>query len=106
MAAVVFALVIVGLMGVFMAASKYLIHARERMASGQLGKLFLDPLQVYVRQDHWLDPGPGNGLAAGTWAGITQSINNRSFTESHTVSLVINDLRRVTSTISWTEPSS
>ena len=105
---VVFALVVVGLSSVFMAGGKLIIHNRERMTSAQLGKFFLDPLQVNVRQDHWLDVGPANGLAlGGPWSGVTQSINNRTFTEVHTVSTVgTTVLRRVITTIHWTEPTS
>jgi prepilin-type N-terminal cleavage/methylation domain-containing protein len=100
--AVIFSLVMVGLMSVFIAGNNHIVHARERMTSVQLGKFFIDPLQMNVRQDTW---GAGNELAVdGTRSGVTQIINNRSFTESHVVSAVTGtDLRRVTSTISWTE---
>ncbi len=102
--AAIFSLVIVGLMNTFIAGNKHIIHTRERMASAELGKLFLDPLQANVRQDTW---GAGNQLAVdGTYAGTSQTTNNRTFTETHTVSAVpVTNLRRVTSTISWTEPS-
>lgn len=106
-AAVIFALVVVGLMSVFISGSKHIIHTRERMTSTQLGKFFLDPLQLYVRQDTWA---AGNELstAGNAKSGGSQLINNRRFTETHNVSVVAGtgDLRRVTSTITWTEPSS
>lgn len=106
-ALVVFVLVIGGLSSVFVSASRIIIHNRERMTSAQLGKFFLDPLQAHVRQDNWLNAGPGNALAiGGPWSGVTQSINNVSFSETHTVSAVTStDLRRVIATISWTELS-
>ncbi|MDD5129877.1 MAG: prepilin-type N-terminal cleavage/methylation domain-containing protein [Candidatus Omnitrophica bacterium] len=108
---VVFALVVVGLSSVFVSGGKLIMHNRERMTSAQLGKFFLDPLQSYVRQDTWDQA--GNELALGSRPGVTQSINNRDFSEVHTVAdgstdaaLTGTALRRVISTISWTEPSS
>ena len=105
-AVVIFALVVVGLSSVFIAGNKHIIHTRERMASAELGKFFMDPLQAYVRQDTW--GGAGNQLANnGTYAGTSQVINNRTFSESHVVSAVgATNLRRVVSTITWTEPTS
>ncbi|MDP3041569.1 MAG: prepilin-type N-terminal cleavage/methylation domain-containing protein [Candidatus Omnitrophota bacterium] len=104
-ATVIFSLVMVGLFSVFVSGNKQIIHIRERMSSAQLGKFFLDPLQVYVRQDTWDQA--GNELRVGSRAGITQSVNNRSFSEIHAVNPVaFTDLRRVITTISWTEPSS
>lgn len=104
-AVVIFALVVVGLSSVFIAGNKHIIHTRDRMASSELGKFFMDPLQAYVRQDTW---GAGNQLAiAGTYAGTSQVINNRTFSESHVVSVIAGtNLRRVISTVSWTEPTS
>jgi prepilin-type N-terminal cleavage/methylation domain-containing protein len=101
-ASVVFSLVVLGLISVFISASKHITHTRERMTSAQLGKFFLDPLQVYVDYDTWNEP--GNELALGIRPGVSQSINNRNFTESHNVGDVGGtDLRRVTTTISWIE---
>ena len=102
---VVFAMLIVGLASVFIAGGKLIMHNRERMTGAQLGKFFLDPLQADVRRDTWDQA--GNDLQLGSWSGTSQTINNRLFTESYTVSAVgTTDLRRVVSTINWTEPSS
>ncbi|PIQ87958.1 MAG: hypothetical protein COV73_01370 [Candidatus Omnitrophica bacterium CG11_big_fil_rev_8_21_14_0_20_43_6] len=99
---IIFSLVFLGLVSVFVAASKHITHTRERMTSAQLGKFFLDPLQVDVRYDTWDQA--GNDLVVGSWSGATQVINNRSFFETHDISAVSGtDLRRVTSTISWNE---
>jgi hypothetical protein len=105
-ASVIFSLVIVGLVSVFTSGNKHVVHIRERMASAQLGKLFIDPLQAYVRQDTWV---LGNELSVDGVGkpGGSQVINNRTFTETHDVSPVAGtNLRRVISTITWTEPSS
>ena len=108
-AAIVFSLVIVGLTSVFVSGNKIVVHNRERATSAQLGKFFLDPLQVHVRLDKWLDAGPGNKLAIGSWPGAVETINTRVFTETqHDVAYVKSgwDLRRVITKISWTEPAS
>ena len=63
-ATVIFASVMAGLMNIFVAAKKYIIHARSRMTGGELGKVFLTPLQMSVRQDIWDDS--NNPLATGT----------------------------------------
>jgi prepilin-type N-terminal cleavage/methylation domain-containing protein len=100
---VIFALVILGLISVFVSASKQITHTRERMTSAQLGKFFLDPLQDYVRDNDW---DSGNELSANgdNKPGGSQVINNRTFTETHDVSAVGGTgLRRVTSKISWDE---
>jgi len=101
-AAIVFSLIILGLVSVFIAASKHIAHSRERMTSAQLGKFFIDPLQAYVRFDTWDDI--DNELSVGTKFGEIQIINNRNFSEEHDISVVADtDLRRVTSTITWNE---
>lgn len=106
-AATIFGLVIIGLSSVFVAGNKHMIHARERMSSAALGKFFLDPLQNQIRQDTWA----GSELAAATGipsALVSLTINKRLFQESHIVTGIssVPNLRRVVSTINWTEPSS
>ena len=105
-AAVLFSLVMVGLSSVFIAGNKLMIHSRERMVSAQLGKLFLDPLQKYVRQDTWDDSSRNGLVVIASSPIISEIINNRTFDECHEVSAVSSTLRRVISKISWTEPSS
>jgi len=51
--AIILALVTLGLVNVFVVAKRYMAHSRSRTAGGQIGKLFLDPLQMAVRQDTW-----------------------------------------------------
>jgi prepilin-type N-terminal cleavage/methylation domain-containing protein len=109
-ALVVFALVVAGLTSVFVAGGKLITHNRERMTSSELGKLFVDPLQADVRMDTW-DSG-SNELRLGTRNGVAQTINNRTFNETHSVvdntsdaNLAGTTLRRVISTMCWTEPS-
>jgi len=50
---VIFSLVVLGLSSVFISGKKLIIHSRERMTSGELGKFFLDPMQIYVSFGTW-----------------------------------------------------
>lgn len=52
-ATVILALVVTGLANVFVSGKRYIKQSRLRMAGGEIGKKFLDPLQSYVRQDTW-----------------------------------------------------
>ncbi|MDD5465459.1 MAG: prepilin-type N-terminal cleavage/methylation domain-containing protein [Candidatus Omnitrophica bacterium] len=120
-ASVVFALVIAGLLSVFVAGSRHIIHVRERITSAELGKLFIDPLQTDVRQDTWTLGQASNALTLGTTycdsvGGHTQNkdcpapaerkVNNRDFSAKYVIENVSGtDLRLVTTTISWDELS-
>lgn len=117
-ASLVFALTIAGLLSVFVAGNRHIIHARERMTSAELAKLFIDPLQNDVRQDTWNQPGNNNLNLSATQVSLgTQRVNNRDFSGNYTVadgnSTGINydsaldgtDLRRVTTRITWNELS-
>ncbi|MDD5691911.1 MAG: prepilin-type N-terminal cleavage/methylation domain-containing protein [Candidatus Omnitrophica bacterium] len=140
-ATALFSIVIVGMLSVFVAGNKQVIHSRERMVSSQLGKLFVDPMQAHVRQDTWdawngvrnalyVPPDPLTSFTtycdsdaghatlqnpACPSLATERKINNREFSVQHDVSRVcIGDcfttgidtgMRRVTTTISWNEPS-
>lgn len=108
---VIFALVIVGLLTVFISGNRHIIHARERMTSSELARFFLDPFGNSVRQDTW--GSNALNLAAIPIALPSQIINSRTFSATYTVAdslsdpaLIGTDLRRVITTITWTEPSS
>lgn len=135
MATVLFSIVIVGMLSVFVAGNKQVIHSRERMVSSQLGKLFVDPMQAHVRQDTWdvdlasnvlyIPASPENsytfycdsvgghtpqGPAAFCPSATARKVNNREFSAKYDVSRVLDSgvdtgMRRVTTTISWNEPS-
>lgn len=53
--ATIFSMVMAGLAGTFISAKKWLAYSRTKMAGGELGKYFLDPLAMCVRQDQWDD---------------------------------------------------
>ncbi len=102
---VIFSLVILGMLGVFVAGNNWVIHFRERSTSAELGKFFVDPLQMDVRQDTWNQIG-NNLLNVGTRSETVQKINNKDFSAEHVISDVANtNLRRVVTKIEWTEPA-
>ncbi len=102
-ATVIFALVMFGLIGVFVAGKGHLIHARERMMSAEIGKFFIDPLQSHVKQEGWNLA--SNILRSGGSAG-PETINGTPFSATYTVTDVAGtDLKRVITKITWTELS-
>lgn len=101
-ATMLLALVMSGLMGIFIAGKRHVIHSRERMTGSELEKLFLDPLQMAVRQDTWDQA--GNELKTPTVT--VQKVNNINYTPQYTVTDVAGtDLRKVKVQVNWTEPS-
>ena len=49
----IFALIMSGLANLFIATRRHTLHAQSRMTVGEVGKYFLDRLQMQVRQDSW-----------------------------------------------------
>lgn len=114
-ATVIFGLVMVGLANIFISAKRYTLHARSRIQAAELGKLFLDPLQMQVRADSWDQINNLLRIPLGqesrSWTGTQEVLDGISFTPNYTVSRVRdsagNDtgLRRVRVNITWAEPS-
>ena len=50
---ILLAICVAGMMRVFVSGKQWLIHFQYRSQGGELGKMFLDPLQMSVRQDEW-----------------------------------------------------
>jgi len=127
-ATVILSLVVLGMLGVFLAGNRHVIHTRERMTSAELGKLFIDPLSVDVNSNIWLLGPAGNALATGITycdsdGAHTQNrncppvaqrrVNNRVFTARYTTTALADNtaslddnIRRVTTLINWNEPIS
>ena len=53
---VIFALIMAGLANLFTATKRITLHIRYQMTAAELGRRFLDRLQMHVRQDWWSDP--------------------------------------------------
>ena len=106
------ALVFMGLANLFVVGRRYIMHARSRMAGGELGKVFLDPLQMDVRQDEWGDTDyvdPDNRLRLGTRESNAQ-IGGISYNAAYNVTgfpelPATSQMRRVRVDLQWVEPA-
>ena len=106
-ATIILSLIMLGMLSVFVAGNKLIIHNRENMTSSELGRFFIDPMQLDVRQDTWDQPGNTLNLLAVPVVLAPQNVNNRNFSASYTTSAVAGtNLRRLTTTITWPESPS
>ena len=103
---VIFALIMGGLINLFVATKRISLHTGSRMKVGELGRYFLDPLQADVRQDEW-------GSNCLSTDGINTNcdptlltpmkIDDVLYTPEYEKSPVIAELRKVELTIRWQE---
>jgi len=105
---VILVLTVVGLANLFISGKRWLLHTRSRMSAGELGKYFLDPLQMQVNQTTWNTNCLGTGSAANCPdqnIGQAQGLD-RDYTASYTVTpnYPITNLSKVIVNITWTEP--
>lgn len=121
---VIFCLVMAGMVSVFVAGKRHVMHSRERMTSSEIGKLFLEPLQLHVRQDTWDTASNGLRLVGGNYTTYCDSVpahaalqnpacpsvaserkvNNIDYTAEYEVAGIAEiDLRRVRVKVNWTE---
>ncbi len=120
-ATVVLSLVMLGMSSLFFAAKANLFHSGARTSATQLGKLFLDPLQMHVRSDNW--DTAANALSTGTRfcddtantqqpGGVCppaaeRNLNATTYTAQYDISpgavAVDPSLRRVVVTVRWQE---
>lgn len=102
-AAVIMSLMITGLANIFIAGKRHAIHTRSRMIGGELGRSFLDPLQMDVRQDQW----GSNCLSSLTGCPGTETIDGITYTPNYTITndSPIPNVNKVEIDITWNEPS-
>ena len=91
---VLISIIVVGVFNLFSGGKAWIAHRRRMIAAGELGKIFLDPLQMDVRQDQWLN----NCLSAnvscpGPSGNYTPSFNSTD--------VGVAGLRRVRMTVDW-----
>lgn len=101
-AMLILALVMIGIVNVFIAGRRHLGHSRAKIQAAQLGRLFLAPLQNQVRQDQWgsncLSSNPTIGCPA------EETLGPITYTPVYDISDgPINNLRKVKVTITWNE---
>lgn len=100
--AILLALVLSAMANLFIAGRRYIMHARTRMTSTELGRYFLDPLQLQVRQDQW----NANCLGTGSGCGApTKTIDKVDYKAEYTVGKApgVTDVRKVTTKVTWQE---
>lgn len=52
---IILAVTLAGMTSLFVSSKKWLIHSHSKMAGAEIGRVFLNPLHMYVRQDSWGD---------------------------------------------------
>jgi hypothetical protein len=108
----ILALVMMGLVNIFISGKRYLLHTRSRMTGGELGRYFLDPLQIYVNQSQWqgddyISDHPLSLTASRS--GGSQFIDNINYSATYEVSHLPtldgpgNQTRKVKVTLKWNE---
>ena len=77
------------------------------MQVAELGRLFLAPLQMDVRQDQWVSGSNCLSSNGSTGCPGAQIVDNITYTPNYNISnLSGTTLKKVKVTINWTEPSS
>jgi len=100
----ILALVTTGLAYVFFAGKKHVIHNRSKMQVAELGRLFLAPLQMDVRQDQWGSNCLGSGSGCPSTPTNDVSVDTISYKPTTVVSGVSGtSLKKIKVTINWTE---
>ncbi|KPK98588.1 MAG: hypothetical protein AMJ95_03620 [Omnitrophica WOR_2 bacterium SM23_72] len=105
---VLISLVLVGLGNLFLGGKRWMGHRRYQITAAQVGKVFLDPLHMDVRQDNWGENClSSNGTNCSSYGG-GRTIDGISYSASYNISTPPVDgtnLRRVQLNVSWSEPS-
>lgn len=103
-AALIFALIMAGLANIFVAGKQYILHSRSRISGGELGRYFLDNLQLQVNQSSWNTSCVGAANCTNGYAGAAQGLD-KEYTANYTVTVnsPIANVSRVKTVINWTE---
>jgi len=111
-AALLLALVMTGLVNVFVAGKRHTLHTRSKMQAAELGRLFLAPLQTQVKQSDWNsssnDYNSPNLLQKGTRTGSPEPLDRIDYTPTYEISVPPgfssdSPMRKVKVTITWNE---
>ena len=113
-ATLILALVMTGLVNVFLAAKRHLTHTRSKIQATELGRLFLAPLQMQVKQSDWNsssnDYNSPNLLQKGTRTGSLERLDGIDYTPTYEISVPPgfspdSPMRKAKVTITWNEPT-
>jgi hypothetical protein len=102
----ILAVVMVGLANISLTGKRHILHTRARMTATELGKVFLDPLQMDVRYDQWggncLSREPYNSTLCPTL--VPHTISGVVYTPTYSIEGIAgSDCRRAQLTVTWNE---
>jgi len=101
-ATVILALTLAGMANLFISGKRWVLISQTRMVGGELGKFFLDPLQMLVRQDTWNVNCLGTGNAGGCVPALPVAIAlDRNYNVAYSIVQPIPNVNRVIATITW-----
>ena len=101
----ILSLIMLGLVSVFISSKKLIYYSRSRVTAAELGRLFLDPLQLQVRQDTWNTTCLSLGNCTSITYGPTDGLD-KNYTGTYTITTapIANlTLVRAKTVINWTE---
>lgn len=116
---IILSLIVTGLTSAFIAGKRFIIHSRSRVGAVEMGRVFLDYLQMHVREDTW-DGAGANDLSIGTrycdsdgWheqqlgcpSATDRTINNVTYSANYTIAEAPTapEVRKVRLRINWNE---
>ena len=101
----ILAITLASLANVFVSGKRYILHARSRIRAAEMGKFFLEPLQMQVNQGAWATNPLGQASGTPLSAGPGFTLDTIPYSGNYTISSVPNNtaLRKVVLTVSWTE---
>jgi len=103
---IILSIAITGITVLFTSSKRFILHGRSTFSGTELGKFFLDPLQMYVRQDTWGTNCVSTNGVNTNCSTVPQVINGISYTPVYTKTQVgVTSLRRVTLNLNWIEPN-
>jgi Tfp pilus assembly protein PilV len=110
-AAFLISVVLVGLVSLAVFGKKYSLHGRYRMTAGEIGRNYLEPLPMGVRQDNWgntcVSQDGANNPQACVDAGLTATWTDSQgivYTPTYDISAApAANLRKVRLRLSWQE---
>jgi Tfp pilus assembly protein PilV len=105
--ALIMSLVMTGLVNIFLAGKRHILHSRSKIQAAELGRLFLAPLQMDVRKDLWSGNCLGSSSGCPSTPANNISIDGITYKPSTTVNqnYAGTTLSKVKLTITWDEIS-
>lgn len=101
----ILALVLVGLINVFVVSRSYIAHSRSRTSASQVAAIFLDPLQNEVDETDWNQSTNCLTATNGWRTGPSLPFNGVNYTSTYEVTneSAGTELRRVRINVTWNE---